>query len=278
MKNKKKGVVLITGASSGMGMETAKLLLEEGYIVYGAARRLDKMKEIESKGAHILAMDVTDEKSMIEGVDRIIQEQGRIDVLFNNAGYGSYGAVEDVSIEEAKHQFDVNLFGLSRLTQLVLPHMRKQQSGRIINNSSMGGRIFTPMGAWYHASKHALEGYSDCLRLEVAPFGIDVVVIQPGSIESEWTGIMLENLQKTSGTSAYQDMTRSFVSMTKKMTGASSSPVVIAQTVKKAMEAQKPKTRYAAGKYAKAYMFLRKVVPDRMFDSIFHTMMKRQNG
>ncbi|WLR47388.1 oxidoreductase [Halobacillus litoralis] len=275
MKNDKKGVVLITGASSGMGMETAKLLLEEGYIVYGAARRLEKMKEIESKGAHILSMDVTDEPSMVDGVTRIIQEQGRIDVLFNNAGYGSYGAVEDVPLEEAKRQFNVNLFGLSRLTQLVLPHMRKQKSGKIINNSSMGGRIFTPMGAWYHASKHALEGYSDCLRLEVAPFGIDVVVIQPGSIESEWTGIMLENLQKTSGTSAYKDMTRSFVNMTENMTGASSSPRVIAETVKKAIEAKKPKTRYAAGKYAKPYMFLRKVLPDRMFDSIFHSMMRR---
>ncbi|MGR9050655.1 oxidoreductase [Halobacillus faecis] len=275
MKNDEKGVVLITGASSGMGMETAKLLLEEGYIVYGAARRLEKMKEIESQGAHILSMDVTDESSMVDGVNRIIQEQGKIDVLFNNAGYGSYGAVEDVPLEEAKRQFDVNLFGLSRLTQLVLPHMRKQQSGKIINNSSMGGKIFTPMGAWYHASKHALEGYSDCLRLEVAPFGIDVVVIQPGSIESEWTGIMLENLQKTSGTSAYKDMTRSFVNMTENMTGASSSPIVIAETVKKAIEAKKPKTRYAAGKYAKPYMFLRKVLPDRMFDSIFHSMMRR---
>ncbi|MYL49966.1 SDR family NAD(P)-dependent oxidoreductase [Halobacillus litoralis] len=278
MKNKDKGVVLITGASSGMGMATAELLLKEGYIVYGAARRLEKMKGLESKGARILAMDVTDEQSMVDGVNQIIKEEGRIDVLFNNAGYGSYGAVEDVPLEEAKRQFDVNLFGLSRMTQLVLPHMRKQKSGKIINNSSMGGRIFTPMGAWYHASKHALEGYSDCLRLEVAPFGIDVVVIQPGSIESEWTGIMLENLRKTSGTSAYKDMTRAFMKMTKNMTGAASSPKVIAETVKKAIEAKKPKTRYAAGKYAKPYMFLRKVVPDRMFDRIFHSMMRKQKG
>ncbi|WP_394218745.1 oxidoreductase [Halobacillus trueperi] len=278
MRNNEKGVVLIIGASSGMGMATAELLLEAGYVVYGAARRLEKMKRLESKGARILAMDVTDEQSMVDGVNTIIQKEGRIDVLFNNAGYGSYGAVEDVPLEEAKRQFDVNLFGLSRMTQLVLPHMRKQRSGKIINNSSMGGRIFTPMGAWYHASKHALEGYSDCLRLEVAPFGIDVVVIQPGSIESEWTGIMLENLRKTSGTSAYKDMTRAFMKMTKNMTGAASSPKVIAETVKKAIEAKKPKTRYAAGKYAKPYMFLRKVVPDRMFDRNFHSMMRKQKG
>ncbi|MDE8674588.1 oxidoreductase [Priestia aryabhattai] len=273
MNQSKKGVVLITGASAGMGKATAELLLEKGYIVYGAARRVDKMKDLEVKGARILAMDVTDEQSMIDGVNRIIQEQGRIDVLFNNAGYGSYGAVEDVPLDEAKRQFEVNLFGLSRLTQLVLPHMRKQKSGKIINNSSMGGKVYTPLGAWYHATKHALEGYSDCLRFEVAQFGIDVVIIEPGSIESEWNDITLENVQKTSGHTAYAKMTKAFVDMSKRAP-KSTSPKVIAEIVLRAIESKKPKTRYVAGQFAKPLIALRKLVSDRMYDGILYRMFK----
>ncbi|MHA2959361.1 oxidoreductase [Priestia megaterium] len=273
MNQSKKGVVLITGASAGMGKATAELLLEKGYIVYGAARRVDKMKDLEVKGAKILAMDVTDEQSMVDGVNQIIKEQGRIDVLFNNAGYGSYGAVEDVSLDEAKRQFEVNLFGLSRLTQLVLPHMRKQRSGKIINNSSMGGKVYTPLGAWYHATKHALEGYSDCLRFEVAQFGIDVVIIEPGSIESEWNDITLENVQKTSGHTAYAKMTKAFVDMSKRAP-KSTSPKVIAEIVLRAIESKKPKTRYVAGQFAKPLIALRKLVSDRMYDGILYRMFK----
>ncbi|GGE32681.1 short-chain dehydrogenase/reductase [Pullulanibacillus camelliae] len=271
----KKGVVLITGASSGMGMATAERLLKEGYSVYGAARRVEKMRALEAKGAQILAMDVTDDQSLADGVNRIISEQGRIDVLFNNVGYGSYGAVEDVPLEEAKRQFEVNLFGLSRLTQLVLPIMRKQGSGKIINNSSVGGRIYTPLGAWYHATKHALEGYSDCLRFEVASFGIDVIVIEPGSIQSEWSDIMLENVQKVSGKTAYADMTHSYVDMSKNMVKNASTPHVIADTVFKAIKARKPKTRYVAGKFAKPMLLLRKLVSDRLFDRMLYSMLKQ---
>ncbi|MFE3897516.1 MULTISPECIES: oxidoreductase [unclassified Priestia] len=273
MNQNKKGVVLITGASAGMGKAAAELLLERGYIVYGAARRVDKMKALGVKGAKILAMDVTDEQSMVDGVNQIIKEQGRIDVLFNNAGYGSYGAVEDVPLDEAKRQFEVNLFGLSRLTQLVLPHMRKQKSGKIINNSSMGGKVYTPLGAWYHATKHALEGYSDCLRFEVAQFGIDVVIIEPGSIESEWNDITLENVQKTSGHTAYAKMTKAFVDMSKRAP-KSTSPKVIAEIVLRAIESKKPKTRYVAGQFAKPLIALRKLVSDRMYDGILYRMFK----
>ncbi|WP_243291830.1 oxidoreductase [Bacillus sp. FJAT-47783] len=276
MNSNSKSVVLITGASAGMGKATAELLLEKGYIVYGAARRIEKMKELEAKGAHILAMDLTNEQSMINGLNRIIREQGRIDVLFNNAGYGSYGAVEDVPLEEARRQFEVNLFGLSRLTQLVLPYMRKQKSGKIINNSSMGGKVYTPLGAWYHATKHALEGFSDCLRLEVAPFGIDVVVIEPGAIESEWSDIMLENVQKMSGSTAYANMTKSYVDMSKRMGGSSSSPKLIAETVLRAIESKKPKTRYLVGKFAKPMVFLRRILSDRMFDRVLYMMLKQK--
>ncbi|MFF3025380.1 oxidoreductase [Gottfriedia sp. NPDC057948] len=273
MSELKKGVVLITGASAGMGKATAELLLEKGYVVYGAARRIEKMKDLELKGAKILAMDVTDEQSLVNGVNRIIQEQGKIDVLFNNAGYGSYGSVEDVPLAEARRQFEVNLFGLSRLTQLVIPHMRKQKSGKIINNSSMGGKVYTPLGAWYHATKHALEGYSDCLRFEVAQFNIDVVVIEPGSIESEWNDITLNNLQKTSAHTAYADMTKAFVEMSKNAPKPTS-PKVIAEIVLKAIESKKPKTRYVAGQFAKPLLILRKLVSDRMFDRILYSMFK----
>lgn len=270
-----KGVVLITGASAGMGKATAELLLEKGYVVYSAARRIERMQDLEAKGAKLIALDVTDEQSMVNGINRIMEEQGRIDVLFNNAGYGSYGAVEVVTLEEARRQFEVNLFGLSRLTQLVLPHMRRQKSGKIINNSSTGGRIYTPLGAWYHATKHALEGYSDCLRLEVAPFGIDVVVIQPGSIKSEWSNIMLEYVQKTSGKGAYANMTNAYIKMASNMINQASSPYVIGKIVMKAIEAKRPKTRYAAGQFAKPMLFLRSVLTDRMFDRLLYLMLRQ---
>ena len=148
-------------------------------------------------------MDVTDEESMRSGVDQILADEGRIDVLVNAAGYGSYGAVEDVPLSEARNQFEVNLFGAARLTQLVLPGMREQHSGTIVNITSMGGKIYTPLGAWYHATKHALEALSDCLRMELKPFGIDVVVIEPGGIRTEWPGIAAEKVRAVSGSGPY---------------------------------------------------------------------------
>ena len=151
-----KKVVLITGASSGIGKQTALLLIQQGLIVYGAARRVEKMQDLKEAGVRLLHMDVTDDASMTKGVQEIIDAEKRIDVLVNNAGYGSYGALEDVPISEAKYQFDVNVFGLARLTQLVLPHMRSQKSGRIINISSIGGKIGEPHGVWYHAAKFAV--------------------------------------------------------------------------------------------------------------------------
>ena len=179
-------VILITGASSGMGKDAAMHLINQGHIVYGAARRVSNMADIVEKGGHALELDVTNPEQVKSVADKIIEEQGRIDVLVNNAGYAVYGAVEDVSAEDAKRQFDVNLFGLAEMTKAVLPYMRKSKSGKIINISSMGGKMYTPLGAWYHATKHALEGWSDCLRLELKQFGIDVVVIEPGGIATEF--------------------------------------------------------------------------------------------
>jgi len=155
--------VLITGASSGIGAETVKALLAVGHTVYAGARRLDRMKSLADAGERLLALDVTDDASMTIAVQTILREAGRIDVLINNAGYGSYGALEDVPPEEARRQFDVNIFGLARLTQLVLPTMRAQRSGRIINISSIGGKFGEPFGCWYHATKFAVEGLSDSL-------------------------------------------------------------------------------------------------------------------
>ena len=159
---------LVTGASSGIGEDTARRLQALGCIVYGAARRTDRLQALAADGIRPLAMDVTDDASVTAGVNRILEETGRIDILVNNAGYGSYGAIEDVPIDEARRQFEVNVFGLGRLTQLVTPHMRTQGSGTIINISSMGGRLTTPLGGWYHATKHAVEALSDALRMEPA--------------------------------------------------------------------------------------------------------------
>ena len=153
-------------------------------------------------------MDVTDDASMSAGVNRILEETGRIDVLVNNAGYGSYGAIEDVPIDEARRQFEVNVFGLGRLTQLVTPRMRAQGSGTIINISSIGGKLTTPLGGWYHATKYAVEALSDALRIELSPFGIDVVVVEPGGIRTEWASIAADHLEATADGSAYANQIR----------------------------------------------------------------------
>lgn len=271
-----KKVALITGASSGIGKETSIKLQDAGYIVYGAARRLEKMKDLEEKGINIISIDVTDEKSMVAGINTIIEKEKRIDILVNNAGYGSYGAVEDVPIDEARRQFEVNIFGLARLTQLILPYMRENKFGKIINISSMGGKVYTPFGAWYHATKHALEGFSDCLRLEVQKFGIDVVVVQPGGIKTEWGIIAAENLKKTSGKGAYADIANKTANATTEMYKSDklTDAGVIADTIYKAITARKPKTRYAKGYMAKPAMFMRKWFGDRFFDK----MISRQMG
>ncbi len=269
-----KKVVLITGASSGIGKETVKILLNKDFIVYGAARRVDKMADLSDMGAKLLAMDVSDDLSMSDGIKRIIGDEGRIDVLINNAGYGSYGALEDVPIEEGKYQFEVNLFGLARLIQLVLPHMRKQNSGRIINVSSIGGSIGEPHGSWYHATKYAVEGLSDSLRMELKQFGVDVVIIKPGAILTEWNTIARQNLIKVSGNTAYKDLAGKHVNMLASADRKGSQPAVVAETIVKAITSKKPKTRYATGGGAKIILFLRSILSDRMFDRLMLSMMR----
>lgn len=271
-----KKVALVTGASSGMGKSTAKYLLNHGYTVYGAARRLDEMKDMEEKGMGVISLDLTNDESIVKAVDTLLEKEGRIDVLVNNAGYGSYGAVEDISIDEARRQFEVNLFGMARLTQLLLPKMREQKSGRIVNISSMGGKIYTPMGAWYHATKHALEGWSDALRLELKQFGIDVVIVEPGGIKTAWGTIAADNLKKTSGTGAYAGYANSIAdSLHDIYSGNKLTDVdVLGKTIAKAASVKKPKTRYAKGYMAKFSIGARKWLSDRMFDRIISSQIK----
>ncbi len=263
-------VALVTGASSGIGESTALKLKDLGYTVYGAARRVDRMQHLTKSGIRILAMDVTDDASMQAAIEAIIAEAGRLDVLVNNAGYGSYGAVEDVPMEEARAQFDVNVFGAVRLIQLALPHMRAQRSGTIVNITSMGGKIHTPLGAWYHGTKFALEAISDCLRMELQPFGINVVVIEPGGIKTEWAGIAADKLKQTSGHGPYAVQANA---MAQSMIGEASvkrqsPPQIIADTIAKAVTAVKPKTRYAVGFGAKPMIFMRGILSDRAFDGM----------
>lgn len=261
---------VITGASSGIGSAAALRLLSLGFTVYGAARRQDRLEAIAAQGVKPLAMDVTDDASMEAGIRRILSDTGRIDVLVNNAGYGSYGAIEDVSQEEAKRQFDVNVFGAMGLAQLVLPGMRQQASGMIINISSVGGRAYGPFGGWYHGTKYALEALSDCLRLETKPFGIHVVIVEPGAIATEFLDIAAQGLQATSGQGPYSvQVNRMVASFTDpKIMKRMSSPDVIADVIAKAATAKRPKTRYVAGYGARPLVTLRRWLPDRAFDAL----------
>lgn len=263
--------VLITGGSAGIGMIAARSLAEKGYTVYAAARRLEKMEPLKASGVHPVRIDLTDSASIKSGLKEILSLSGGIDILINNAGYGSYGAVEDVPIEEARRQFEVNLFGLAELTRAVLPGMRKKKKGRIINISSIAGRIHTPFAAWYHASKHALEGFNSCLRTEVSPYGIDVVSIQPGPIRTGWLEISASNLIKRSGSGAYAREANAVSRSFKKIFSipfASASAEDIARVIVKSATVKKPATRYIAPFGARLMLFLRWILPDRILDFI----------
>ena len=267
-------VALVTGGSSGIGEQAARLLKRAGFTTYAVARRVDRMAGLEAEGVVTFAMDVTDEDSMVGGIERIIAEQGRIDVLVNNAGYGSYGAVEDVPLDEARRQFEVNLFGLARLIQLVTPHMRERHYGRIINISSIGAVIYEPFGAWYHATKWAVDGFSDSLRVELRPFGIDVVLVHPAGIVTEWNEISRTSLVERSKGGVYAASAAKAAKAMESVDNPrlSSGPEVVAKTIVKAATARRPKPRYATGKGSSTVMTLRRALPDRAFDAIMTRM------
>ncbi len=261
-------IALVTGASSGIGAMIAKELARNEYIVYAAARRLDKMNEWKNNGIRPIFLDLTNEDSMVQCVQSILNEAGRIDVLINNAGYGSYGAIEDVPMEEARRQFDVNLFGMARLIQLVTPTMRENYNGKIVNISSMGGKIWTKFGGWYHATKFAVEGFSDCLRMELAPFGIDVVVVEPGGIKTDWGIIAANHLKETAKSGVYEQYANQAADgMIKNYSGDMlAKPELIAKTVRKAVTKKRPRTRYLIGFMAKPMVLTQRIFGDRVYD------------
>lgn len=272
---KTKKTIFVTGASSGIGKVIAIQLLSEGHTVYVAARRIERMQDIEKLGAIPIQMDISKEGDIVAAVDTVKANNDNIDVLINNAGFATYGAMEDTSIEDARYQFEVNLFGLARLTQLLIPSMRDQGSGKIINISSIGGKIYSPLGAWYHATKHALEGWSDCLRLELKQFGIHVVIVEPGAIVTDFADVMTGPMLKRSGNTPYASLANRVAEMTKKEydNKMGSPPSVIAKVVSKAIKSPRPKTRYAAGKYSFMTLFLRRWLSDRMFDRVIMSLV-----
>ena len=266
-------VILITGASSGIGYETALKLAQQGHKVYGAARRVERMEPLRDSGVVPIQMDVTDEASMVAGVRQIIDTEGRIDVLINNAGYGYLGAIENVPIEEARRQLEVNLFGLARLTQLVLPHMRRQHSGRIINTSSIAGKTVMLFGGWYNVSKYAVEAFSDALRMEVKPFGIKVSIIEPSGIKTDWGLIAADNLEKSSRGTDYEDDGLKMSRMLRLAfsTNLLSPPKRVTRAIVRAVNARCPRLRYRPGMGADAIVALNALLPSRWWDSMQRT-------
>lgn len=259
-------VALVTGASSGIGEATARELHGLGYRVYAAARRVDRMAGLAELGVVTVSTDLTDDAALVALVNRIIGETGRIDVLVNNAGYGSYGSLEEVPAAEARRQVEVNLFALARLSQLIIPHLRDRRSGTIINVSSIGGRFGEPLGSWYHATKFAVEGLSDSLRIELAPFGIDVVVIQPGAIRTEWGGIAAAGVLDRSGEGPYSAQARLTATVLAAGEHQGSSPDVVARAIGRAAIARRPRVRYTVGSGAKPMTMAARLLPARVMD------------
>lgn len=272
----KQKVILISGASSGIGYDTAERLAKQGHKVYGAARRMDKMLPLKDLGVIPIQMDVTDDASMVAGVNAVLKAEGRIDVLVNNAGYGYFGAIENVSMEEARRQIEVNVFGLGRLTQLVVPHMRQQGSGRIVNVASIAGKLAIYFGGWYHVSKFAVEGFSDALRMELKPFGIDVVIIEPGAIRTDWGIIAAEHLAESSKETVYEEASMNEAKIMKYGYSSKllSPPSVIAKAICKGVNRKHPKARYRTGRGSHSMVFLHWLLPARWWDALVRKTMK----
>lgn len=272
----KQKVILITGASSGIGYDAASMLAKQGHKVYGAARRMDKMLALKELGITPIQMDVTDDASMIAGVNTVLKAEGRIDVLVNNAGYGYFGAVENVTMEEARKQLEVNVFGLGKLTQLVIPHMRRQGSGRIVNTASIAGKLAIYFGGWYHVSKFAVEGFSDALRMEMKPFGIDVVIIEPGAIKTDWGIIASEHLAESSKGTVYEQAALNEANAMKFIYSSKllSPPSVIAKAICKGVNKRHPKARYRTGMGSHSLVFLHWLLPSKWWDGLMRSLGK----
>lgn len=266
-----KKVILVTGASSGFGNGAVKALLNKGYIVYASARRMDRMRDLEENGAILLPMDITQQDEVEAGIKRIIDESGRIDGLVNSAGYGGYGAVECVTMEEAHKQFDVNVFGLAMVTKAVLPFLRKN-GGNIVNISSGAGFSTFPMGGWYSASKHAVEALSDALRCEVERFGVHVSLIEPGSVKTEFVDVAMKQFDTVEHGEAYQKQADNFKKSFVKSYESAPTAEVVVRAIVEAVTSNHPKIRYkVAG--ARMVAFMKRWLPDRIFDRIGNAIM-----
>ena len=269
--------VLITGCSTGIGRATALRLAERGWPVYATARKLEAVRDLEAKGCRTLSLDVCDDASMRAAVDVVERAHGAVGVLVNNAGYGLEGCFEETPMDEVRRQFETNVFGLIRLCQLVLPGMRRQRWGRIVNLSSVGGRLTLPGGAFYHATKHAVEALSDALRFEVAGFGVDVVLIEPGPIKTAFGDTAIANVNKVAQNgSPYAAFNANVAGKIHEafdgwMTAMAGMPDDVAKAIEHAITAQRPRTRYPITAAARTMMFLRRWLPDRGFDAFLRT-------
>jgi NAD(P)-dependent dehydrogenase (short-subunit alcohol dehydrogenase family) len=272
--------VIITGCSTGIGRATAaRLGRRDDWTVYATARKPETLAELESAGCRTLALDVTDEASMVAAVDAVKAESGRIDALVNNAGYSQSGASETLDVDEVRRQFETNVFGLLRLSQLVLPTMREQHDGRIVNISSMGGKLVFPGGGAYHATKFAVEAFSDAMRFEVAGFGVKVVIIEPGLITTNFDQTAVGSMDLEAG-GPYAEFNRTVASATEDiykgpMKRLGGPPEAVAKVIEKALTARRPRTRYTVTPSARMSIVSRRLVSDRMWDTAMRTSFKQ---
>lgn len=277
--------VLITGCSTGIGRATAQRLARAGFKVYATARRPESIADLRQQGCEVLALDVTSDESMRAAVAAVEAKEGAVGALINNAGYSQSGAFETVAMEAARAQFETNVFGLARLTQLVLPGMRRRGAGRIVNVSSMGGKLTFPGGGWYHATKHAVEALSDAIRMEVRPFGVDVIVVEPGPIASEFgnaVGSAMTGGAVGDAGGPYAEFNRQVQLATTKSYqpgGLALGPLGgtsddVARAIERALTRRRPPTRVRITAMGKVLLFLRWLLPDRAFDAIVSSAMK----
>src|SRR5919202_738904 len=266
--------VLITGCSSGIGRATAQRLADAGWAVYATARRVEAIGDLEAGGCTTLSLDVTDESSMQAAVAAVEGAEGAVGALVNNAGYSQSGAIEEVTLEQVRRQFETNVFGLVRMRQLVLPGMRRQGFGRIVNLSSMGGKFTFPGGGFYHATKHSVEAISDALRFEVRGFGIQVVIIEPGLIRTGFGEAAVGSIKGgATGDGPYADFNAAVAESTKgvyeegPLARLGGGPETVAHAVEKAITARRPKTRYKVTPSARMILTTRRLLPDRAWDS-----------
>jgi NADP-dependent 3-hydroxy acid dehydrogenase YdfG len=277
MAEKVSKAVLITGCSSGIGRATAERLAKSGWTVYATARRPDSIADLEQAGCRLLALDVTDEPSMEVAVERVQSEEGAVGVLVNNAGYSQGGPIEEVPLADVRRQFETNVFGLVRMTQLALPGMRAQRWGRIVNLGSMGGRLTFPGGGFYHATKHAVEAISDALRFEVRGFGIGVALIEPGLITTEFGSTAVGSLDgSTAADGPYGEFNRAVGAQT---AGAYEGPLAklgggpdsVAKVIERAISRRRPRARYRVTPSASLAIGQRRLLPDRAWDAMLRT-------